>query len=181
MQDNYNRGGFIAFVGSVAFSIGFMIWLSVFHKGIDLKEVHEEQAAATATTGAATGGEPADVDVSKVAKPWVSTAEMIAHGRHVFTTNCAMCHGQSGLGDGPAGASLNPRPRNFVEGKWKQGGRTQDLFKTLQTGVPGSSMVSFQALPVNDRWSLIHYIRSITHNKVPDDAKQLEEFAKTAK
>lgn len=183
MQDNYNRGGFIAFVGSVVFSLAFMAYISLFHKGIDLKEVQQDQVAAAVNNpggAAAPNGEPADADVSKVEKPWISSPEMIAHGRHVFLTNCAMCHGQHGMGDGPAGASLNPHPRNFVEGKWKQGGRTQDLFKTLITGVPGSGMVSFKALPKIDRWSLVHYIRSITHNKVPDDAKALEAFAKTA-
>ena len=180
MQDNYNRGGFIAFVGSVIFSLAFMAYVSLMHKGIDLKEVQQEQAMANQNGGAAPGGEAADADVSNVAKPWESSPDMIAHGRKVFVTNCAMCHGQEGKGDGPAGMSLNPRPRNFIEGKWKQGGRTQDLFKTLITGIPGSSMVSFKALPKNDRWSLVHYIRSITQNKVPDDAKALEAFAKTA-
>ena len=181
MQDNYNRGGFIAFVGSVVFSLAFMAYVSLMHKGVDLKEV--QQAAATAAAnqaGATADGEPADVDVSKIAKPWEENKDMVAHGRHVFLTNCAMCHGQKGMGDGPAGASLNPHPRNFVEGKWKQGGRTQDLYKTLITGIPGSGMVSFKALPKIDRWSLVQYIRSITHNKVPDDPKALEDFAKTA-
>ena len=117
----------------------------------------------------------------KVAKPWEPSKDMVAHGRHVFLNTCAMCHGQQGLGNGPAGASLNPPPRNFVEGKWKQGGRSQDLFKTLQTGVPGSSMVGFPGIPASDRWAAVQYIRSITHNKIPDDPKQLEEFAKTAK
>lgn len=180
MQDNYNRGGFIAFVGSVIFSLVFMAYVALMHKGIDLKEVQQAQATATEAGTAAAGGEPADADVSKAAKPWESSDDMIAHGRHVFLNNCAMCHGQKGMGDGPAGMSLNPRPRNFVEGKWKQGGRSQDLFKTLVVGVPGSSMVSFKSLPKNDRWALVHYIRSITQNKVPDDAKALEDFAKTA-
>ena len=179
MQDNYNRGGFIAFVGSVVFSLAFMAYVALMHKGIDLKEVQENQTAANAAAAAASG-EPADVDVSKNDKPWVESKDMVAHGRKTFLNNCAMCHGQQGLGDGPAGASLNPKPRNFVEGKWKQGGRTQDLFKTLQTGIPGSSMVSFKSLPKNDRWALVQYIRSITKNKVPDDQKQLEAYAKTA-
>jgi mono/diheme cytochrome c family protein len=177
MNDNYNRGGFIAFIGSVVFSLAFMAYISLAYKGVDLKEVRVEAAAAAN----AAAGEPPDSDISKIAKPWEPSQDMVNHGRHVFLTNCSMCHGQGGLGDGPAGMSLNPRPRNFVEGKWKQGGRTQDLFKTLQTGIPGSSMVSFQALPVNDRWSLVQYIRSITHNKIADDPKALEEFAKTAK
>jgi mono/diheme cytochrome c family protein len=179
MQDNYNRGGFIAFVGSVVFSLGFMAYVALMHKGIDLKEVQENQAIAAAAAPAVPG-EPADVDVSKNDRPWISSDDMIAHGRHVFLNNCAMCHGPQGLGDGPAGKALNPPPRNFVEGKWKQGGHAEDLFKTLLTGVPGSSMVSFKALPKNDRWALVEYIRSITHNKIADDAKHLEAFGKTA-
>lgn len=181
MQDNYNRGGFIAFIGSVVFSLGFMAYVSLMNKGIDLKEIQENQALQqTQAAGGAAGGEPADVDVSKVPNPWVATKDLEAHGRKVFVTNCAMCHGQDGKGDGPAGASLNPKPRNFVEGKWKQGGSSADLYKTLVTGIPGSSMVSFKSLPKVDRWSLVAYIRSITQNKVADDPAKLEAYAKTA-
>lgn len=180
MGDSYNRGGFIVFIFSVVFSLGFMAYVSFFHEGIDLKEVHEQvETGATQTQAAA---EPADVDVSKIAKPWdTSNKDMVAHGRHVFTNTCALCHGPNGMGDGPAGASLNPKPRNFVEGKWKQGGHSQDLFKTVSGGIPGSAMVGFNALPVNDRWALVAYIRSITKNLIADDAKAVEEFAKTAK
>jgi mono/diheme cytochrome c family protein len=177
MQDNYNRGGFYAFLFSIVFTLAFMFYISLMHKGIDLKEVHIQTPNDNAQAAAVV----ADVDVTNVKEPWVSSPDMIAHGKKVFATNCAMCHGAEGKGDGPAGVSLNPRPRNFIEGKWKQGGRSQDLFKTLQTGIPGSSMVSFSALPANDRWSLIHFIRSITQNKIPDDPKALEAYAKTAK
>ena len=31
-----------------------------------------------------------------------------------FNTVCATCHGASGLGDGPAGQALDPRPASFV-------------------------------------------------------------------
>jgi mono/diheme cytochrome c family protein len=176
MQDSYNRGGFLAFIFSVVFSLGFFVWVSFLHKGIDLKEIKEQKVVEAGQAAI-----PAEVDVSKVTNPWVSSEDMVAHGRKVFTNTCAMCHGPNGEGDGPAGASLNPKPRNFVEGKWKQGGQSQDLFKTLQVGIAGSSMVSFKdALPVVDRWALVHYIRSITKNKIADDPKQLEAFAKTA-
>jgi len=37
-------------------------------------------------------------------------ASSIADGRAVFTRHCAVCHGERGAGDGPAAASLNPRP-----------------------------------------------------------------------
>ncbi|MCZ7582047.1 MAG: c-type cytochrome [Deltaproteobacteria bacterium] len=36
-----------------------------------------------------------------------------AKGKAVYLQYCAACHGESGKGDGPAGAALNPKPRNF--------------------------------------------------------------------
>jgi hypothetical protein len=41
-------------------------------------------------------------------------------------------------------------------------------------------MASFSHLPKKDRWSVIQYIRSITHNKIPDDPAKVEQFAQTA-
>jgi mono/diheme cytochrome c family protein len=80
-----------------------------------------------------------------------------------------MCHGNEGKGDGPAGASLNPKPRNFVEGKWTHGGTRLGLMEVLEDGIKGSSMQSYKHMPINDRWALVHFIRSITTNKVADN------------
>jgi len=109
---------------------------------------------------------------------WISTKQTISQGQKVYTTQCAVCHGTKGLGDGTPG--LIPAPRNLVEGKWKNGGSSKDLFTTLQKGMEGTSMVSFQHLSKSDRWALVHYIRFITKNKVQDDKKELEEFANQA-
>lgn len=179
-NDNYNRGGFYAFVFSMAFSLIFFVYVTVVHPGINLKEVPDSAPSADQTM-AAGAGQTKDVDISKNQKPWVESADMAAHGAAVFATNCAVCHGPKGLGDGPAGLSLNPRPRNFVEGKWKKGGDSIGLFGVLANGLPPSSMASFAHLPVADRWALVQFIRSITQNKTKDDPVQLEAFAKTAK
>lgn len=177
-EDQYNKGGLIALVFSVGFCLLFFGYISFIHPGVDLKEIPEEVPGAEqvmATT------EEADVDVSKVTNPWVSSPEMVAHGKKVYATNCALCHGSEGKGDGVAGKALQPPPRNLVEGGWKQGGTSIDLFKTLQTGIPGTSMAPFQHLPTVDRWSLVHFIRSITKDKPADDDAKVEEFAKSAK
>ena len=112
------------------------------------------------------------------ARPWIFTEALKTHGEKIYQVQCALCHGPKGLGDGSPG--LNPPPRNLVEGKWRQGGSARELFITLREGIPDSSMVSFKHLSPLDRWALIHYIHSITENKVADDPKTLEEFAKTA-
>jgi mono/diheme cytochrome c family protein len=178
-KDSYNRGGYIAFLFSMVFSLLFFVYITIFHPGIDLKEVTPapapgaEQKVAEATA--------AEVDISKIEKPWVENSDMAAHGAKVFANTCAICHGPKGLGDGPAGNTLKPPPRNFVEGKWKVGGDSIHLYQTIQNGIPGSSMAPFGTLPSADRWALVQFIRSITQNKIKDDPAKLEAFAKTAK
>lgn len=175
-KDNYNRGGLVAFLFSMAFVFAFFFYLVVIHKGVDLGEKVVDPNAPVATEG----GKPA-FDISKVAEPWVSTPEIVEYGHKVFETNCSMCHGQEGKGDGPAGQGLNPKPRNLVEGKWKMGAGVIAHFKVLQTGIPGSSMASFAHFKPADRWALVNFIESITQNKGKDTPEEIAAFAKTAK
>jgi mono/diheme cytochrome c family protein len=145
-----------------------MIYVAFFSGGVDLKEV-KEQATSEAAAGAPAAAPEGPIDVSGVKDPWISSPQMVSRGHQLFAQNCAMCHGNEGKGDGPAGAALNPRPRNFVEGKWKKGGTRLGLMGVLETGLPPSSMASYKHLPINDRWALVAYIRSITQNLVKDD------------
>ncbi len=41
-MDKYNRGGMLAFLFSMAFSISFIIYLAFIQGGVDLKEVPKE-------------------------------------------------------------------------------------------------------------------------------------------
>ena len=43
------------------------------------------------------------------------TATATAEAREVYKSRCATCHGEAGKGDGPAGAALNPKPRNYTD------------------------------------------------------------------
>jgi mono/diheme cytochrome c family protein len=175
-RDEYNHGGMLAFVFSMAFVLVFFIYIVVIHPGVDLNENLQSPQAATAGKLA-----EADVDVSGIKEPWVSNPDMVKHGKKLFAANCAMCHGPEGHGDGPAGQALNPRPRNLVEGPWKKGGGYIGWFKVLQEGIPGSSMASYAHFKPEDRWALVQFIDSITNAKVKEDPAKVAEFAKTAK
>ena len=76
---------------------------------------------------------------------------------------------------------MKPRPRNLIEGKWTAGGDRIGLYKTLKNGLAGTSMAAFGHLPVIDRWAMVHYIRSITKNKVKDDDAKVATYGATAK
>jgi mono/diheme cytochrome c family protein len=169
-NDQYNKGGLVAFVFSMVFCFVFFVYIAFVHPGVDLKEVAETVPA---------DGVPV-FNMSSVEKPWVPNEEVAKHGAKVYATNCAVCHGAEGKGDGAAGAGLNPKPRNLVAGGWKQGGDSISQYKTLQNGIPGGSMASFKHLPKADRWALVQFIHSITQDKTADDPEALEKFAATA-
>lgn len=172
-NDSYNRGGYLAFLFSMVFSLGFFVYVTFIHPGIDLKEV---------PAAGSPGSTPeVKVDLAKIEKPWVENKDLIAQGAKTYANVCSVCHGQKGMGDGPGGRGLVPPPRNFVEGKWTKGGDSASLFQTISAGIPGSSMVGFSSLPIVDRWALVQFIRSITQNRVKDDPAQVEAFAKAAK
>jgi hypothetical protein len=93
------------------------------------------------------------------------TAEMKNKGETLFKNNCVSCHGDNGMGDGVAGAVLNPKPRNFHnKDGWKNGRRFSELFKTINEGITGSGMSSYSYLPVEDRVNLIFYVRGFAND-----------------
>jgi mono/diheme cytochrome c family protein len=167
-QNDFNKGGMITFALSFAASIGIMLYVSFFSPGVDLKEVREEAAVEQTVAGGAAEA-PKKIDVAAIKEPWLSSDDLVAHGKQLYAQNCAMCHGAEGRGDGVAGGGLNPKPRNLVEGKWKKGGDRLGLYDVLQNGIAGGSMQSYKHLAPADRWALVHFIQSITENKVADN------------
>lgn len=119
------------------------------------------------------GGITPAVDLNSVKNP---TAEMIAKGKELYDANCKSCHGDNGLGDGPAGLLLNPKPRNFHETEgWTVGRILDALYKTLQEGILSRGMAAYEYLPPSDRFNIIHYIRTLAdYPEITDE--QIEQL-----
>jgi mono/diheme cytochrome c family protein len=82
--------------------------------------------AAAASAGAKKGG--------------ASKAAQIAEGRTVFEANCAACHGPSGMGDGPAAAALDPKPRNLTDAAYMKTRSEAALRKVIAEGGQSSGL-----------------------------------------
>lgn len=117
------------------------------------------------------------IDVTKESVP---SPEKLSKGKTLFETTCSSCHGQEGNGDGVAGKSLNPPPRNFHDKNgWKNGQKFSQMYKTLQEGIPTTGMASFSTIPPQDRIAIILYIRTFTNDYPPVDQNELTELDKT--
>jgi mono/diheme cytochrome c family protein len=106
--------------------------------------------------------------------------ELLKRGKALFEQNCVSCHGPAGQGDGPGAAGINPRPRDFTKADgWKNGPQLLAIYKTLDEGIKGSSMTSYNYVRARDRMALAHYVQSLgsfPHGQ--DDPAALDALAK---
>jgi copper transport protein len=78
------------------------------------------------------------------------------HGQAVYAERCQVCHGASGIGDGPAAASLLPPPSDLtLHAQWH--GDAQLLW-FVSNGVAGTGMPAFDDLSGADRRDVVSYL-----------------------
>lgn len=95
---------------------------------------------------------------ARAAEPPKKTPDLVAKGKASYDMNCALCHGPGGLGDGEAGAALEPKPRNLVTGAYRNPATVAGIHKTLEQGIDGTTMVSYSHLPPEELWALSYYV-----------------------
>lgn len=109
-----------------------------------------------------------------------ATPEMLTRGQAVYNQTCAPCHGAEGHGDGAASGGLKPSPRNFAsKDGWTNGYKMEDIYRTLDEGIKGSAMVSYNFITRKDRMALVHYVQSLGNfDHGPENPKALDAMAK---
>jgi mono/diheme cytochrome c family protein len=87
-----------------------------------------------------------------------------AAAKEVFETRCAACHGREGKGDGPASASLAPRPRDFHDTGWQRQITDEHIERIIHLG--GSSVGKSASMPANPDLSppVIAALRELIRN-----------------
>jgi mono/diheme cytochrome c family protein len=124
-------------------------------------------ARAASAAASSAGGMP----VMKVDP--MSKVVSLEHGLAVYATNCAMCHGANGLGDGPAveppppAPPLMPKPRNFSGGSFKLGTTKSglptddDLAATIRHGMLPAPMPPWPQLSEGELKSVVMAVRHL--------------------
>ncbi len=87
----------------------------------------------------------------------------------LYRVQCLHCHGISGGGDGPTANFLEPRPRDYRYGIFKNTAlndksrpRHGDLVRTLEEGIYGTSMPNFRRLSDAQLHGLADYVKLLS-------------------
>ncbi|HEX8969557.1 MAG TPA: cytochrome c, partial [Chloroflexota bacterium] len=106
------------------------------------------------------------LDVMNIRDPIPPDERSLAIGKDVYTTDCEVCHGETGRGDGPAGLRLVPRPADLrlhtAPGVHTDG----ELYYWVAYGFAGSAMPAWKERGLTDEqiWSVINYARATFGN-----------------
>jgi cytochrome c oxidase cbb3-type subunit 2 len=101
--------------------------------------------------------------------------KMIARGKEIYTGSCAVCHGDSGDGKGPAGVALPLKPSDFRDKAGVAEMRDNYWFWRVSEGgqvepfkSKGSAMPPWKgALSVEDRWAVMAYQHTFSGHQGP--------------
>lgn len=96
-------------------------------------------------------------------------ADAAPRGKAVFESQCALCHGLSGDGQGPETHHFFTRPADLRRGSFKfRSTRTgslptdQDLERTIRGGLPGSGMIAQDHLSDAELREVIAYLKTLS-------------------
>ena len=87
-------------------------------------------------------------------------------GAQVYAQRCALCHGAGGHGDGPAAASLNPKPRNHTDGSYMNARTDADLLNVINNG-KGAMPAWKGVLSEEEITAVLKHVRSLANPPYP--------------
>ena len=98
-------------------------------------------------------------EAKQIKNPKANSSSSSAKGKKLFRSRCAVCHGSKGLGDGPGGKALVPKPAN-LSSTLVQGQTDGEIFWKITNG--RNDMIKWgPILSEEQRWDLVNYVRSL--------------------
>lgn len=92
--------------------------------------------------------------------PMAGNAKAVQRGEKVFTSLCWVCHGMEGRGDGPTAASLQVKPAQLIAASVRDQSNGALYWKI--THGRGEMPSYEEVISREERWAVVHYIRSLT-------------------
>jgi len=95
----------------------------------------------------------------KIKNPTTDKDQSVLRGKKLFRSRCAVCHGRTGLGDGPGGKALVPQPESLLT-PLVQNQTDGEIFWKISNG--RNDMIKWEPiLSEQQRWDLVNFIRTL--------------------
>jgi high-affinity iron transporter len=103
-------------------------------------------------------------------------------GAPLYAQQCSVCHGDAGVGDGPAGVGMTPPPANLRDAARLDRLSLYAIYSTLGQGVEGTDMPSFaDQLDDRQRWDLASYIAGFSADPAAAKSEKAYNIADLAR
>jgi mono/diheme cytochrome c family protein len=95
--------------------------------------------------------------MTPLANPVPASPASLENGRKQYTINCAVCHGFTGAGDGPATKyGMIPFPINNARGQSLSDGYIYGMIRNGRGAMP-----TYDRIEEGDRWDVVNYVRAL--------------------
>jgi mono/diheme cytochrome c family protein len=120
----------------------------------------QQAQPAPAQAPAAHSTKPTPADAARP-NPMKFTENSVKRGKHVYETQCSMCHGDAGVGDGDVAKDMNAKPPDFTNAATLKSLTDGELFAIIGSG---SGVMPGQGERMKDyhKWDVINYLRSLS-------------------
>jgi mono/diheme cytochrome c family protein len=145
------------------------------------ESVAEEPAANDETTGMGMMGRgmgggmmarhhaAVPAEYAGLTNPIPANEASIERGAEIYAAQCASCHGDGGMGDGPAAAALDPAPAAIAHTSQMLGDDYQ-FWRISEGGAMepfNSAMITWKSILDEDaRWDVINYVQALGSGQV---------------
>ena len=152
----------VVLVLGAAGAAGAFPWSTDMFRGASVQPLAQPPRVMPSGTLPVSGGEPPmsrEEAERTLRNPLVATSARLQHGKQLFETNCAPCHGVEGLGDGPVASHTLVPATNLMEGPARE--RSDGyVYATIRNG--GTVMPAYgDAMSSAERWEVVLYLRQL--------------------
>jgi mono/diheme cytochrome c family protein len=106
-------------------------------------------------------GHDVPAEAAAVSNPIEIDDEGLEQGASLYAVNCAVCHGETGEGDGPGADGLEQKPADLHEAHVQENSDGA-LFYIVSHGRPDTPMPAWDnVLSEDERWHLVNFLRTL--------------------